>query len=180
MKVQRILYRMRQFWSALFAAPSLEDLKTVDSLLSPEQRALFQQMQPSEQAHSIQVMHAVLHTINGRAGERRQDLLAAALLHDVGKIRYPLRIWERILIVLGRAFTPEQVKRWGEGEANGWRRAFVVAARHPEWGAQMAAAAGVSPLTEALIRWHQKQLLSHQRDSQDEDLYILQSADHEL
>jgi hypothetical protein len=137
-------------------------------------------MQPGEQAHSIQVMRAVSHTFNGSSGDHPKDLLVAALLHDVGKIRYPLRIWERIFIVLVRALAPEKAREWGEGEPAGWRRAFVIAERHPEWGAQMAAAAGVSPLTEALIRRHQMQHSDHPICSEDEDLFILQSADHEL
>jgi hypothetical protein len=179
MTARRILYRFSQFWKAVFSAPAPEDLKVVSSVLSPEQLSLFRQMQPSEQAHSIQVMYTVLEAINGRTSEHQQDLLAAALLHDVGKNRYPLRLWERVLIVLSRAFNPELVKRWGEEEPTGWRRAFVVSERHPEWGAQMAAAAGASPLTEALIRRHQMLMSVYQGDAEDEYLSILQSADHE-
>jgi hypothetical protein len=36
----------------------------------------------------------------------------------------------------------------------GWRKAFIVAEQHAEWGAEMAREAGVSPLTVCLIRKH--------------------------
>jgi hypothetical protein len=106
------------------------------------------------------------------------------LLHDVGKSRYPVRIWERILIVLSKAFLPGKVKRWGEGAAEGgglgWRRAFVVAQQHPAWGAQMAAEAGASPLTSTLIRRHQDPRSNSSEGLEDRLLQILQAADHEL
>ena len=70
--------------------------------------------------------------------EHNPDLLAAALLHDVGKSRFPLRLWERVLIVSLKAFFPDRATRWGVGAAKGWRRALVVAAQHPTWGAEMA------------------------------------------
>ena len=180
MIASRILYRARQFWHALYAVPSVDDLDEVHSLLNPAQMALFLRMHPSEQAHSIQIMQAIVQTGADQFGERRVDVLRAALLHDVGKNCYPLRIWERVLIVLARAFAPTLVGRWGAGEASGWRRVFVVAWQHPSWGAQMAADAGASPLTVALIRRHQDVLLKGSDDFEDRMLRLLHSADHEL
>lgn len=180
MIASRFLYRARQFWHALYAEPSVNDMGEVRSLLNPAQMALFRRMHPSEQVHSIQVMQAVLRTGADLLGERRTDVLRAALLHDVGKNCYPLRIWERVLIVLATAFAPIFVGRWGEGEVMSWRRAFVVARQHPSWGAQMAAEAGATPLTVALIRRHQDVLLKGSEDFEDRMLRLLQSADHEL
>lgn len=184
MIVGRIGYRLRQFWSALYAGPSGGDLEKISSLLTPAQMALFRQMHRSEQAHSIQVMRAVSQTSHGIPDEPRRDLLRAALLHDVGKNRFPVRIWERAVIVLCKAFFPGQVGRWGEdttgGGTLGWRRAFVVAQQHASWGAQMAEEAGASPLAVALIRRHQDGPPSPGRDIEDRLLLLLQAADHEL
>jgi hypothetical protein len=184
MIVGRGFYRLRQFWSVLYAAPSAGELDKVRSLLTPPQMALFLRMHRSEQAHSIQVMGAVFHASHGVQAEARQDLLKAALLHDVGKSRYPVRIWERVLIVLSKAFLPGQVKRWGNGDAEGsglgWRRAFVVAEQHPAWGAKVAAEAGASPLVTALIRRHQDPRSNSSESLEDRLLHILQAADHEL
>jgi hypothetical protein len=121
----RVFYRLRQFWSALYAAPSADQLGEASSLLTLPQMALFRQMHRSEQAHSIQVMAAVFHASDGVPDEARRDLLRAALLHDVGKSRYPVRIWERVLIVLFKAFLPGMVERWGDGAAVGGRLAMA-------------------------------------------------------
>ena len=93
-------------------------------------------------------------------GENQPDLLVAALLHDVGKLRYRLNPLERSLVVLVKAVLPEQARLWGElpldgwDRTPGWRKAFVVAQQHAGWGAEMAREAGVSRLTESLIRKH--------------------------
>jgi hypothetical protein len=42
--------------------------------------------------------------------------------------------------------------------AQNLRRAFVVAERHPGWGAEMVAEAGASRMVVALIRRHQDDL----------------------
>lgn len=119
-------------------------------VLTPSLMALFLRMDPGEQAHSLSVYQKLK-----REGEIHDSLQVAALLHDVGKSRYPLRIWERVLIVLMKAFLPAVVHSWGQGEPTGWRRPFAVAEQHPKWGAQMAAEAGASPLVVSIIRRHQ-------------------------
>lgn len=149
----RALYRVRQFWHALVATPDPEELAQARHLLTPALMELFLRLQPSEQAHSLWVFRQLRE-----AGETNPDLLAAALLHDVGKSRQPLRLWERAVIVLGKALFPEKNKDWGQAEPQGWKRPFVVAAQHSVWGAEMAAGAGATPMTVALIRRHQDSL----------------------
>jgi putative nucleotidyltransferase with HDIG domain len=94
-------------------------------------------------------------------GNDDPDLLVAALLHDIGKARHPLRIWERVLIVMGQKVLPHRSARWGLGEPQGWRRAFVIAAKHPAWGADMVAEVGASPLVLEMIRCHQDEAPDH-------------------
>jgi len=111
---------------------------------------LFLRQQPAEQAHSLEVFFQLIEQ-----GEDSPDLLAAALLHDAGKSRFPLRLWERAEVVIGKALFPAWVEKWGESGARGWKRPFVIAARHAQWGAEMADEAGASALTVRLIRRHQ-------------------------
>jgi len=174
----RIIYRTRQFWNALSAAPGEQELKQAEAILNPQQMALFQRMSPGEQAHSLQVLKKLQTAHAGNPAELHPDLAVAALLHDVGKCRYPLRLWERVMIVLVRAILPGAVDKWGRGQPQGWRRAFVVAMLHPDWGAQMAADAGVSPGAVDLIRRHQNQNAAPGVSLQDRLLQELQSADH--
>ena len=154
----RILYRMRQFWLALNAAPDVQDLAAAAEVLSPAQMAMFQQMQSSEQAHSLWIFRQLRQRPAEQDLEAQHDLLVAALLHDVGKSRHPLRLWERVAIVLGKAFFPQQVHQWGLQSPVGWKRPFVIATQHPAWGAEMAAQAGASPLAVMLVRRHQDDL----------------------
>jgi hypothetical protein len=181
MITSRLLYRTRQFWMALKPATPNADLEILATLLNGEQMALFQRMQSSEQAHSLRLLQCLLEQ-----GERDKDLCVAALLHDVGKTRYPLHLWERVWIVLVQAIFPGSVQRWGHGRdgqletAAWWQKAFVVAVQHPRWGAEMADEAGVSLLAVNLIRRHQEKLASpvHRELTHEETLLqILQSVD---
>lgn len=160
MNTSRLIYRSRQFWKAIKSQSSQEDMELVTSVLAPVQLRLFQRMQPSEQAHSIRIVRELMIQ-----GIENSDLLTAALLHDVGKIRTPLRLWERVLIVAVKALCPSCLRKWGSKEdggsqeEKGWRRAFVVAEQHPRWGAELAARHGASPLAVALIARHQEDLI---------------------
>jgi hypothetical protein len=177
MITDRWLYRTRQFWLALRPAASHADLKIAATFLNHEQLILFQRMQPSEQAHSLRVLQALLER-----GELDKDLCVAALLHDVGKTRYPMHLWERVWVVLVEAVCPGCAQSWGQTEdgqldtVEWWRKAFVVAARHPQWGAEMAAEAGASPLAVALVRRHQdKQISPGQREAASREEALLQT-----
>ena len=147
----RVYYRLLQTWRTIFSKPQRNELLEIQSILPPELFALFVQMHPSEQAHSIAVYRHLL-----KQEIRNKDLLEAALLHDVGKNRYPLRVWERIVIVLTNAFFPKKTEIWSKDKPKGLKRPFVVAQKHPEWGAELASQAGASELTVDLIRRHQE------------------------
>jgi putative nucleotidyltransferase with HDIG domain len=153
----RIIYRMRQTWAALTAKPDRIELQEVKEYLSPAEYSLFIQLHPSEQSHSISVFHQLR-----RDGVEQPDLLKAALLHDVGKTRYPLHLWDRILIVLGRKIAPGLAGSISVNDLNGWKRPLIVSQKHAEWGAEMAAGAGASQLTVALINRHQQELLTEE------------------
>jgi hypothetical protein len=153
-----IVYRFQQFWIAWTASPSVKDLERAHEFLSPALMDLFLQMQPSEQAHSLSIFKEMKDM-----GERSPDLLAAGLLHDVGKCRYPLSPWERALIVVFRRISPSLVDEWSNSAPHGWKKPFAVYARHPDWGADMVKEAGGSPLIVNLIRRHQDPINGDQR-----------------
>lgn len=171
-----IAYRVRQFWLALTAAPNPADLQEVRSVLPPALMALFLRMQPGEQIHSLIVYRQL-----ARQAQADENLLTAALLHDVGKSRCPLRVWERALVVAAQKLVPRRVKAWGASPepVTGWRRPFVVAEQHPAWGAQMAQAAGAHPLVAALIHRHQDPLPGPPQSEADRLLQQLQRYDNE-
>lgn len=163
-------HRVWQFLQALTARPlTVTEQQEVAAILSPAQQALFWQMSATDQRHSLNVVRTLV-----AMGVTAPDLLVAGLLHDVGKSRHRLYLWERVMVVVIRAFGPSAASRWGDEHANGWRRPFVIYQHHPYWGAEMALTAGCSPLTVDLIRDH------HDRDGAQADsrlLRVLQQAD---
>jgi hypothetical protein len=142
--------RIRQGLRALTAFTRPVDYQAVGEVLTPELLALFKRMRVSEQQHCIRVMAALQ-----RQGHTDPDLLTAALLHDVGKSRYPLTLFGRTAAVLITRFAPRLAEQWAGGEARGWRRPLVIAHRHPEWSAEDMAAAGASAGAVSLARRHQ-------------------------
>ncbi len=150
-----ISYRVRQFWRVISTKTDTEALTRARNQLSPALRSLFDQLQPSEQYHAVSMWQQLRHQGNNQA-----DLLTAALLHDIGKLRYPLKPWERGLIVLAKAVMPKNVNHWGNlpndewDDLPAWRKTFIVSEQHARWGAEMVHKAGASPMVEYLIREH--------------------------
>ena len=150
--MQRILYRIGQFCWALGEVPDPEALARAEELLSTALFDLFTQLQLSEQAHALRIFERLQ-----KQGFSQPDLLAAALLHDVGKALYPLRPWERTVGVLAKRFFPNRIRKWGQGKPGGFRSGIVVAEQHARWGAEMAQSAGATELVVRLIASHQDQ-----------------------
>ena len=167
MGTARVRYRLAQFGRTLAAPFRLVDESCAAAHLTPRQLDLFRRMSRVERQHGSAVCQAL---------EKRDcadpDLLAAALLHDVGKLTVPPRLWERVLVVLGEHYFPALADRWGQGEPRGLRRGFVIRRRHAEWGAELATQAGASPRTVTLIRRH------HSPPGEDAQLAALQAVDN--
>jgi len=174
MMISRIAYRSRQFRNTLLGPRKHIPSETLLPYLTPVQLSLFQRMQASEQAHAYQIFK---HLVT--AGQTNPDLLAASLLHDVGKTLHPLSIFDRVIIVLGQRLFQDAARRWAEGAARGLRLPFVVAAQHAEWGADLASQAGASSQTVELIRQHQDPHLPNPGSQTEHLLAALQAADAE-
>jgi hypothetical protein len=133
-------YRIRQGVRALIAFARPIDQALAVEYLSPPLLALFNRMRRAEQLHSLNVLRSVLEQ-----GQTPPDLAVAALLHDVGKIRYPLAVWHKTVAVLVRTFLPSLFRRLSEGDPRPFRRrAFVVYTRHPAWSGELIAQTGGS------------------------------------
>jgi hypothetical protein len=165
------VYRVRQFLQAAGARLQPEDAEEVRRYLSPAAVELYQAMPRYDQQHALQVLRALQSR-----GHTDPDLLAAALLHDVGKtVRQAgaLRLWHRVAVVLMRAFRPGLLERIGEDRPGSWRQPFYVQQQHAALGAELAQAAGCSARTAELILYHED------RTSQQPDplLVALRAAD---
>jgi hypothetical protein len=167
------VYRVRQFFFALTART--DQYAELARLLTPAQRELFQQMAPADQRHSIDVCWTLL-----QSGDDDPDLLAAALLHDVGKSAGHISLWQRALVVVLGRWAP-RLLNWlardaSHATAPRWRSGFVINRLHPEVGARWAAKAGCSSTTVALIRRHQERVAAVECEL-DRLLAALQRAD---
>jgi hypothetical protein len=166
-------YRTLQFLSTLRDKPDSAGLQLAREHLPASLMSLFENMTPADQAHSIRVCQSLL-----KQGQTDRDLLAAALLHDVGKSLVTPSIWERVLIVLANQIAPGRVLKWSEAEPHGWKRPFVIAHRHPEWGAGLVADNGGSKTLVQLIQHHQTRPVSD-GEALAHQLSLLQAADSE-
>ena len=158
--------RFRQGIRALLAFAQVLDEDIITHYLNTEQIALFYKMRRSEQLHSVNVLKHIL----AQQGDMPHDLAVAALLHDVGKIRYPLAIWQKSLGVVVRRFLPQKFIIWSQNDGSiRWKRAFVVITQHPAWSAELVATTGASERVLWLIG-HHADTLEEWRDHPCSDL----------
>lgn len=166
--------RLRQGVRAVFAQTQTVDYALADHYLNPEQRGLLRRLNRGEQLHSLNVLRDVL----AQEAHTPHDLAVAALLHDVGKSRYPMRVWQKTLAVLCRKFAPATYQRWSEGDPHdSIARACVVAEHHPAWSRDLVAPTGASERALWLIGHHADPLDDWQEHPHALLLRRLQRAD---
>lgn len=140
--------------------------------LTQAEYSLYMKMRRSERQHHLRVLNDLLNK-----GHQHPSLLKAALLHDVGKTRFRFGLFQRVLVVLVKAFFPALFQKWSASEAMGWKRPFVVSAKHPQWSAEMTAAVQMDKLAVELIRRHQLSVPNPPSTEADRLLLLLQAAD---
>ena len=146
-----VIHRLRQGLRALFAFTRSVDLALAERYLSPPQLIAFQRLRRGEQLHSLSVLRAVL----AQNPVTPPDLAVAALMHDVGKTRYPSRLWQKIITVAVRMVAPSTFDRLSHGDPRRWQyRPFVVYVDHPIWSAEILAQTDASPEAIWLVAHH--------------------------
>jgi hypothetical protein len=155
---------MRRFFGSLWpGGPSGADEAWVAGILSPGEIHLWRRMRGDDRRHAVGVARRTERALGPRA---TPAVLAAALLHDVGKLDSgfgPVR--RAVATVAGMA--------WGHATAAGWRtrRGFVGRTgrylSHDAIGADMLTAAGSDGLT---VTWAREHHLSPERWSVPADI----------
>jgi hypothetical protein len=147
--VSRAVYRVFQFFHALFALLFPVDESPAGEVLSEGQMSLFRRMPRHDRAHALRVLETLRED-----GHREPELLQAALLHDVGKAA-GIPLLYRVVIVLLKAFGEGLLKELAaRGEHSRTLRPFFVHREHPRIGAEMARGAGSTEAVINLILCH--------------------------
>jgi putative nucleotidyltransferase with HDIG domain len=164
-------YRVRQFIRAASTWLRPVDIGGISNYLPPAALELFQVMPRYDRQHGLSVFRTLRE-----GGHVEPELLAAALLHDVGKtVHQPgaSRLGHRVAGVLLRALWPDLLERIGQDRSANWRRPFFVQKHHAAIGAELAREAGCSRKTVELIGHHKDPPVQ----TDDPLLAALQAAD---
>lgn len=147
----RLGHLTKRFFGSLWpAGPSADNERWVASVLSDNELKLWTRMSRADRRHAVGVAREVERELGHQA---TKPVLAAALLHDVGKVSAGLGTYGRVVAtVAGAAAGRSMAQAWTEGK--GFTRKVGLYLRHPELGADMLALAGSDPLTVTWAREH--------------------------
>ena len=143
----------RRFFGSLRpGGPPENDRAWVEDVLSDAEYGLWVRMYGPDRRHSV----AVAREVERRLGnEATPPVLAAALLHDVGKIDADLGTWGRVVATLSaKVAGPETARLWIK--SSGFTRRVGLYLHHPEIGADMLELAGSDALTVSWAEEHHK------------------------
>ena len=142
---------VRRFVGSLVpGGPAATEEEWARRQLLPGEQALWNRLSGADRRHAAGVARAVEESL-GPGADR--PVLAAALLHDVGKLDSGLGVWGRVAATVvglagGRARAPEWEDRPGPvGRVGRYLR-------HPERGAALLREAGSAELTVGWARSH--------------------------
>ena len=131
----------RFFGSVRRGGPPPEDERWVAGILTESEMALWRRMSDADRRHSVEVARRAKAELGPTAA---RPLLAAALLHDVGKVVAGLGTFGRVLATLDLM----------TGRRKGLTTRFRMYRRHPQLGAQLLEEAGSHPVTVTWAREH--------------------------
>jgi len=149
----RPLHLARRFFGSLRpGGPSSADREWAEAQLLPGELELWQRMSGPDRRHSVGVARRVDRALGDRAS---RPVLAAALLHDVGKLDAHLRTYGRVVATLAGGVVGHDesvIQRWTM--TTGFTRRVGLYLMHAELGADLLGMAGSDPLTVAWAREH--------------------------
>ncbi|MDW3218770.1 MAG: HD domain-containing protein [Acidimicrobiales bacterium] len=143
----------KRFFGALRpGGPPEADRAWVESVLSEAEYGLWRRQYGPDRRHTAKVAREVERRLGNEA---TPPVLAAALLHDIGKIDADLGTWGRVVATLSAKVAGRDTARlWIK--SSGFTRRVGLYLHHPEIGADMLEMAESDPLTVAWAAEHHK------------------------
>jgi hypothetical protein len=142
----------RFFGSLRPGGPSRSEVGTVRTELSPAEFGIWSGMSGPDRRHSV----GVAARVRGILGpEADRSVVAAALLHDSGKVDSRLHTPGRVVATVMAGLVKHDeitIRRWAAGR--GYQHRLGLYLLHPERGAEHLECAGSDPLTVAWTREH--------------------------
>ena len=145
-----MLHLVRRFFGSLRpGGPGAADEAWARSFLVDGEARLWARLSGADRRHVVGVARRVVAAL----ADRERPVVAAALLHDVGKLDSGLGTYGRVVATLSAAVAGRSsAEQWSR--SRGFTRRVGLYLRHPELGGDMLALAGSDPLTVAWAREH--------------------------
>jgi hypothetical protein len=145
----------RQVAAARRLRVSAADQAWAASLLQPAELDLWRRLSAHDQYHSVEVARGVERRLAGTEYAGDGPWLAAALLHDIGKVAAGLSLTERVVAALLGKLLPVGTARSWAAAGGARKRRLGVYLTHGPVGAEMIRAAGGREVIAAWTQAHQ-------------------------
>lgn len=106
-----MIYRIKQFFWALTAQITQEEEKLIKQYLLPQEIELFDKLKVYEQKHSVNVAKALQED---STYDNQKEMIRVGLLHDIGKIKYPIGPIRKSIMVLLDKFTKGKIAQYNQ------------------------------------------------------------------
>jgi hypothetical protein len=132
--MKRARHLTRRFFGALRpGGPAPRDTAWVETILTKPEQELWARMKSHDRRHSVAVARRVQRALAGTPHHDDSRWMAAALLHDVGKLDSGLGVFARVAATLaGAAAGHDMAEAWSA--KRGITRRFGLYLRHAELG----------------------------------------------
>lgn len=144
----------------LFSALSLQDLEYINKKLNKSIKNDFLQLSNYEKKHSVLVAQAVEREIKDDP-----DLVLAALLHDIGKVKHHINIIEKSILVILDYLTKGNLKKYNKNKS------INIFYNHGEIGYDILKNTGCNERILYLIKNH------HNKSIKSDDLNVIRKFD---
>ena len=153
--------RIRQYLKAIRSRVSEQDYRFLLKILNEKEMEYFNRLPEFEKRHALDTCYYIIE----KYGIEDEDLIKAALFHDIGKTKASLTLHKKVIaVILGWfPFIAIHLKKYV------WF--LKVYYDHPRYGGDICREIGCNERMIYLVEHH------HDKDVSDEELKKLQEAD---